>query len=75
MSQVPVCYYVKNGILMRKWLPPDVSADDEWTVNHQIVVPRVYRLKILKFEFETPMPGHLGVNKNYHKFLYHFFWP
>ena len=40
MSQVHVCYYVKNDILMRKWRPPDVSADDEWTVNHQIVVPR-----------------------------------
>ena len=40
MSQVPVCYYVKNDILMRKWRPPDVSADGEWTVNHQIVVPR-----------------------------------
>ena len=29
MSQVPVCYYVKNDILMRKWRPPDVSVDDE----------------------------------------------
>ena len=28
---------------MRKWRPPDVSAEDEWTVNHQIVVPKVYR--------------------------------
>ena len=25
ISQVPVCYYVKNDILMRKWRPPDVS--------------------------------------------------
>ena len=38
-SQVPVCYYVKNNILMRKWRLPDVSADNEWAVNHQIVVP------------------------------------
>ena len=29
MSQVPVCYYVKNDIFMRNWRPPDVSADDE----------------------------------------------
>ena len=36
----------KNDILMRKWRPPDVSSEDEWTVN-QIVVPRVYRPKIL----------------------------
>ena len=46
MSQVPVCYYVKNDNLMRKWRPPDVSADEEWTVNHQIVVPRAYRPEI-----------------------------
>ena len=39
ISQVPVCFYVKSDILMRKWRPPDVSADEEWTVNQQIVVP------------------------------------
>ena len=55
MSQVPVVYYVKNDILMRKWRPLDVSADDEWTVNHQIVVPRAYRPEILNFAHETPM--------------------
>ena len=27
VSQVPVCYFTKNGILMRKWRPPDVSAE------------------------------------------------
>ena len=75
MSQVPVCYYVQNDILMRKWRPPDVSADDEWTVNHQIVVPRAYRPEILNLAHETPMSGHLGVNKTYHKILNHFFWP
>ena len=75
MSQVPVCYYVKNDILMRKWRPPDVSADDEWTVNHQIVVPRAYRPEILNLAHENAMSGHLGVNKTYHKILNHFFWP
>ena len=75
MSQVPVCYYVKNDILMRKWRPPDVSADDEWTVNHQIVVPRAYRPEILNLAHETPMSGYLGINKTYHKILNHFFWP
>ena len=75
ISQVPVCYYVKNDILMRKWRPPDVSAEDEWTVNHQIVVPRIYRPEILNLAHETPMSGHLGVNKTYHKILNHFYWP
>ena len=36
MSQVPVCYYVKNDILMRKWRPPDVSADDEWNITTRL---------------------------------------
>ncbi|MCG8117700.1 MAG: RNase H-like domain-containing protein [Candidatus Thiodiazotropha endolucinida] len=75
VAQVPVCYYVKNDVLMRKWRPPDVSAEDEWTVNHQIVVPRVYRPEILNLAHETPMSGHLGVNKTYHKILNHFYWP
>ena len=35
ISQVPMCYYIKNGILMRKWRPFDVPADDEWAVYHQ----------------------------------------
>ena len=70
MSQVPVCYYVKNDILMRKWRPPDVSADDEWTVNHQNVVPRAYRPEILNLAHETPMSGHLGVNKTCHTALH-----
>ena len=60
---------------MRKWRPPDVSAADEWTINHQIVVPRVYRPEILNLARETPMSGHLGVNKTYHKILNHFYWP
>ena len=75
ISQVPVCYYVKNDILMRKRRPPDVSAVDEWTVNHQIVAPRIYRPEILNLAHETPMSGHLGVNKTYHKILNHFYWP
>ena len=75
IDQVPVCFYVKNDILMRKWRPPDVSAEDEWTVNHQIVVPRVYRPEILNLAHDTPMSGHLGINKTYHKILNHFYWP
>ena len=71
ISQVPVCYYVKNGILMRKWRPPDVSAE----YDHQIVVPRIYCSEIMNLAHEIPMSGHLGVNKTYHKILNHFYWP
>ena len=63
ISQVPMCYYIKNGILMRKWRPFDVPADDEWAVYHQIVVPKSYRHEILSIAHESPMSGHLGINK------------
>ena len=33
IDKFSVCFYVKNGILMRKWRPPNVSAEDEWTVK------------------------------------------
>ena len=74
MSQVPVCYYVKNDILMRKWRPPDILqlAENEWTVNHHIVIPKVYRPEILNLAHETPMSGHFDLNKTYHKILNHF---
>ena len=55
---------------MRKGRPPDVSAEVEWTVTDQIVVPRVYHPEIiLNFIHQTPMSGHLGVNKTYHKVI------
>ena len=41
----------------------------------QIVIPRVYRPEILNLAYETPMSGHSGVNKTYHKILNHFYWP
>ena len=72
LAQDPICFYIKNGILMRKWRSPEVPADDEWAVNHQIVVPKIYRSEILSLAHET---DHLGVNKTYHKILNHFNWP
>ena len=43
ISSVPCCYYKKNGVLMRKWRPPDVPSDAEWAVKHQVVLPKSYR--------------------------------
>ncbi|KAJ8025597.1 hypothetical protein HOLleu_33193 [Holothuria leucospilota] len=74
-KDVPVCFYVKNNILMRKWRPPDAPLDEEWRIYHQIVVPRTYRREILSIAHEMPFAGHLGVNKTYHRILNHFYWP
>ena len=60
---------------MRKWQPSDVPGDDEWTVYHQIVVPKSYRHEILSIAHESPMSGHLGINKTYHKIINYFYWP
>ncbi|KAJ8040765.1 hypothetical protein HOLleu_15161 [Holothuria leucospilota] len=62
-KDVPVCFYFKNNILMRKWRPPDAPIDEEWRIYHQIVVPRTYRREILSIAHEMPFAGHLGVNK------------
>ena len=43
---------------MRKWRSPEVSADAELAVNHQIVVPKIYRSEILGLAHETSMSGH-----------------
>ena len=34
---VPVCYFVRSGLLMRKWRPPDISADMEWRVFYHLI--------------------------------------
>ena len=75
ISSVPFCYYKKNGVLMRKWRPPDVPSDAEWAVKHQVVLPKSYRNGVLSMAHETPLAGHLGVSKTYNKILNHFFWP
>ena len=72
---VPVCFYKKGGVLMRKWRPPDVPADEEWKEVHQIVVPSSYRSDILSLAHESPLAGHLGVHKTQEKILSHFYWP
>ena len=39
---------------MRKWRPPDVSAEDQWTVNQQIVIPYAYRPEFLILAHKLP---------------------
>ncbi|KAL5020695.1 hypothetical protein ScPMuIL_002223, partial [Solemya velum] len=74
-EKVPVCYFRRSGVLMRKWRPPDVSPEEDWKVVNQIVVPPRYRQDILSLSHDVPMAGHLGVTKTYNRILDHFFWP
>ena len=52
-----------------------MSADTEWSVIYQIVIPLLYRKEIISMAHDTPMSGHLGVNKTNHKLFTHFYWP
>jgi hypothetical protein len=70
-----VCLYIDNGVLMRRWRPPDASVDEEWKVRHQIVVPTKCRSEVLKLAHGSPMGSHLGVRKTYYRILQYFFWP
>ena len=70
-----VCYYTKDGVLMRKWSLLDMPANDEWRVISQIVVPSEYRIEVLHLAHEASMAGHLGINKTYQKITQHFYWP
>ena len=75
IDDVPVGYYMKNGVLMRKYRPPDAKASEEWLVFHQVVVPEVYRNDILAMAHDLPLSGHLGVKKTRDRILRQFFWP
>ena len=41
--------------------PPD-TADAEWNVKHQVVLPKSYCNTVLSMARETPLAGHLGVS-------------
>ena len=72
---VPVGYYFRNGVFMRKWRPADVPADADCSVKHQIVLPKCFWTDALSLAHKNPLFGHLGVTKTYYKLLNHFFWP
>lgn len=71
---VPVCYYMNHGVLMRKWRYPDAPVDQEWQVFNQIVIPKAFRNTVIGLGHDSPMSGHLGINKTYKRVLTHFYW-
>ncbi len=39
------------------------------------MIPKTYRYEVLSLAHETPLSGHLGINKTYQKIFTHFYWP
>ena len=68
-------FFIKNGVLMRKWTPSYALAGEDFGVVTQVVVPLKYRSDILSLAHDHQLAGHLGVNKTYDRVLRHFFWP
>lgn len=75
VSSLSTGFYLKDGVLMRKYTPPCASPADKWRVSTQVVVPRPYHPEILSLAHENPLAGHLGVRKTYDCILRLFFWP
>ena len=63
MKKVPECFFLSSGVLMRKWRPPDIPANEDWKIFHQVVLPTGYRQVILKYAHDSPIAGHFGINK------------
>ncbi|XP_072137134.1 uncharacterized protein [Mobula birostris] len=70
-----VGYYVKEGVLMRKWRPSTVPADEEWGVVHQVVVPEIYRDEIFNLAHKIPLGGHFGMRNTVDRIMKEFYWP
>ena len=52
-AQIPKhaqCYYIKSGVLMRKWRPLDASAPEEWQIVHQILLPKCCQKEVMSLE-------------------------
>ena len=75
LGVTPECFFKQSVVLMRKWRPRDVPVTETWRTLYQIVVPQSKRQDVLSITHETPLPGHLGVNKTYQRVLNYFYWP
>ncbi|XP_076877760.1 uncharacterized protein LOC143526887 isoform X2 [Brachyhypopomus gauderio] len=66
-------YFFMDGLLMRKWSPPN-AVDDRHEV-HQVVVPVDLRPQVLALAHDHPCAGHFGVRKTLLHLLKYFYWP
>lgn len=73
-SSSPVEFFIKDGVLIRRWSPKS-GGEFDWGTVEQIVTPAAYRHRILTLAHESAWAGHFGVNKTYELTLRHFFWP
>ena len=70
-----MAYYMKSGVLHRRWRPVTAKVDEGvWDVE-RVVVPVGYRVDLVKLAHESPLAGHLGVTKTTQRLQDNFYWP
>uniref|UniRef100_A0A3B3H3T2 Gypsy retrotransposon integrase-like protein 1 n=1 Tax=Oryzias latipes TaxID=8090 RepID=A0A3B3H3T2_ORYLA len=68
-------YFISNGVLMRKWTPPELTCEDSWGSFFQVVVPVIFRTEVLRLAHDHGLAGHMGVRKTLDRVTRHFYWP
>ena len=68
-------YYVQKGVLMRSWRSVEAPSTHHWMIKKQIVIPEVYKRRVMEIAHEGSLSGHLGVRKTLRRILCHFYWP
>lgn len=74
-SEKGECFYMKSGILWRRWRPSRVPPDEGMWDVHQIVVPKECKHELLELSHNTPLSGHMGVRKTLRRLQSEFYWP
>ncbi|XP_068204610.1 uncharacterized protein [Palaemon carinicauda] len=69
----PVCYYLRNGLLMRKFRSLHTPASSTWEIKNQIVIPASLRQKVLHMTHNVSS-SHLGIRKTLSA-VQLFYWP
>ena len=75
VDRVSMCFFVRDGLLLRKWVSPIARSDHPLAVKPRILTPRSLCASILELAHENPLSGHLGTRKTRGCILEHSWWP
>ena len=67
-------FHLQNGVLVRKWSPKDRKISDQ-EAETQIVLPAIFRKKIMTLGHDIPLSGHMGTKASIDRIRRNFFWP
>ena len=68
-------YFIRDGLLFRKWRPANRPASEDWASYEQVVLPQCYRKEVLHLAHESSNGGHLGFRKTLDRISRQFYWP